>query len=52
MSPLMLFLILLVVGGLFIFCSSKLDGKGQAFFLILGGIFALIGGYGIFTALC
>lgn len=52
MSPIALFLILLAVGVLFLFCGSKLKGKGQAFFIILGGLFALLGGYGLFTALC
>ena len=52
MSPILLFLIFLLVGALFIFCGSKLEGKGQIFFMIFGGLFVLLGGYGIFTAFC
>lgn len=52
MSPIMLFLILLVVGILLVFLGRKMEGKSQIIFILLGVVLAVIGGYGIFTALC
>lgn len=52
MPPIILFLILLLVGILLIFCASKMEGKGSVIFMLAGIILAILGGYGVFTALC
>lgn len=52
MPSILLFLILLLTGALLIFCGSKMEGKGSGIFMLVGIVLALLGGYGVFTALC
>ncbi len=50
MSPTLFFTLLLLIGILFVVMGKKTKGKTGAMFIALGIIFAVIGGYGVFTS--
>lgn len=51
MSPIVLFLMILIIGVSLLFVGVKVSGKFQLILLLLGAAMAIFGGFGVFTAL-